>query len=163
KGDPLFKVNSEMAKRSLEKANAEVKKAEGVRDVYKEQVDYVKKLEDLKHPAPTEKEVEAKRGYAAAVAGLEEAQSAQKQAQLAMDWTTVRAPISGVIIERNLYIGQPVGLSATVSGGSSGSGSSGSQIGPGGGAPTGGSTSSMFGMTELRVPYIIASDLGEME
>ncbi len=163
KDDPLFKVNPQVARRTLERAKAALKMREGLRDSAKAGVDYVKKMTDLGHAPPTEKELEAKKNYSAAVAGVEEAESALKLAQLAMDWTTVTAPIAGIIIEKNLYIGQPVGLSAGIGGGSSGGGSGSVQSGLGGGASTGGSTSSLFGMTELRVPFIIASDLRDME
>jgi HlyD family secretion protein len=164
KDEPLFKVNPEMARRALERANAAVRKTEGIRDAAKDAVDYIKKLINAGHAPPTEKELEAKRNYSAAVAGLEEAQSAQRQAQLALDWTMVKAPISGTIIEKNLFMGQPVGLSAAaIGGGSGGSGTGSGQTGLGGGPSMPSSTSSMFGITELRVPFIIAGDLEKLE
>jgi HlyD family secretion protein len=164
KDQPLFKVNSEMAKRALERANAELKKAKALRASAKNGLDYLKKMMDTASVSVTkERELEVQTKYDAAVAGEEEAASALKQAELAMEWTTVKAPIAGTIIERNLYLGQPVGLSTAASGGGGGSSSGLGQSGLGGASSGGSSTSSMFGMTELRVPFIIASDLSEVE
>src|SRR5262249_47427382 len=57
------------------------------------------------------------------------------------------------------HIGQPVGPSAAVGGG--GSNAAPSPV-PGGGS-SGPSTSSLFGMTEMRIPFMIAADLGDFE
>jgi HlyD family secretion protein len=164
KNQPLFKVSPEMAKLTLERAKAAKNKAAALRESAKSGLDYLKKIMGTSSVSVTkERELEVQTKYDAAIAAEAEADSALKQAELAMDWTTVRAPIAGIIIERNLYLGQPVGLSATTSGGGGGSSSGLGQSGLGGGLSAGTSTSSLLGMTELRVPFIIASDLGELE
>jgi HlyD family secretion protein len=160
KGDRLFKINSEMAKRSLEKAEAALKKAKALRDSAKHGLDYLNKIKESKSVSITEeRELEVQTKYDAAVEGVEEAESALKQAKLAMEWTTVKAEAAGTIIEKNLYIGQPVGPSAAVGGG--GGNAAPSPV-PGGGS-SGPSTSSLFGMTEMRIPFMIAEDLGDLE
>jgi len=162
KDQPLFKVGSEFAKRGLERAQAGRRKANGLRDSAKSAVDYLKFLADNRAPQPKEKELEAQAKYHAAVEGVEEAESALNQAQLAMDWTTVKAPIAGTIIAKNLYIGQPVGPSAAAGGAGSAGGSSLAPSSPAG-SGSGPSTSSLFGMTEPKIPFIIAADLGDLE
>ncbi len=159
KGDPLFKVNDEMARRSLERAQAAVEKTKKLEDAAKTGWERLKDVRDKGYGS--EREVlEAQARYAGATEAVKEAESALKQAQLAMEWTTVKALIAGVIIEKNLYIGQPVGLSAAGGGGSSGGSAMASAAG--GGSP-GPSTSSLFGMTEPRIPFMIAADLGDLE
>jgi HlyD family secretion protein len=162
KNQPLFTVNNQMAQRTLERANAELKKAKALRESAKAGLDYLQQMQKIQSVTISkERELEVQTKHDAAVAGEEEAQSALRQAQLLMDWTTVRAPLAGTIIERNLYLGQPVGPSVPVGGGGGGSNAGLGQSGLGGaGGP---STSSMMGMTELRVPFIIASDLSEVE
>lgn len=162
KGQPLFKVGSEMTKITLDRAQANVDKTKGLQETAKQGLDKVKIYYDRDH-ATDQQFLEAKAKHVAATEAVKEAEAALRQAQLAMEWSTVKAPIAGIIIEKNLYIGQPVGLSAAMSGGSGGSGTGMGQSGLGGGPSSGGSTSSLFGMTELRVPFIIASDLGSLE
>jgi HlyD family secretion protein len=162
KNQPLFRVNSEMARLTLKRAQAAVEKAKKYEEAAKTGWERMKDVRDKGYGS--EKEVlELQIRYASATEGVKEAESALEQANLAMDWTTVRAPIAGIIIEKNLYLGQPVGLSATTSGGGGGSSSGLGQSGLGGGLSAGTSTSSLLGMTDLRVPFIIASDLGELE
>jgi HlyD family secretion protein len=163
KDQPLFKVSSEFAKRGLERAQAQVKKAKGLRDSAKDAVDHLKNIADKGYPQPKEKELEAQTKYTAAVEGVDEAESGLKQAELAMEWTTVKAPIAGVIIEKNLYLGQPVGLSAAAGGGGSAGGSNMAAPSPTGLSSSGPSTTSFFGMTEPKIPFIIAADLGDLE
>jgi HlyD family secretion protein len=161
KGDPLFKLNSEMAQRSLERAQAALERTKKVEDAAKTGWEKIKLYVDKGHGS--EKELlEAQIKHAAATEGVKEAESALKQAQLAMEWTTVKALIAGVIIEKNLYIGQPVGLSAGAGGGGSSSGTAAAVAGPGG-TSGGSSTTSLFGMTEPRIPFMIAADLGDLE
>ncbi len=162
KDQPLFRVNTEMAKLTLDRAKAALEKTKGLQNVAKQGLDKVKIYYDRDH-ATDQQYLEAQAKVTSANEAVKEAETALKQANLAMEWTTVKSPIAGIIIEKNLYIGQPVGFSAAMGGGSSGGGSGTGQSGLGGGPSSGGSTSSLFGMTELRVPFIIASDLGEME
>src|SRR5262249_42748593 len=107
--------------------------------------------------------LEAKAKYAGATEAVKEAESALTQAKLAMEWTTVRARIAGTIIEKNLYIGQPVGPSAGAGGGGSGGGGAAAAATAAGGAAGGPSASSLFGMTEPKIPFMIAANLGDME
>jgi len=162
KDQPLFRVNSEMAKHNLERAKAGLQKAKDYQDAAKTGWDRMKEVLDKGYGSQKEL-IELQLKHASATEAVKEAESALKQANLAMDWTTVKAPISGIIIDKNLYLGQPVGLSATTSGGGGGSSSGLGQSGLGGGPSAGASTSSLLGMSELRVPFIIASDLGDLE
>src|SRR5205823_13965291 len=97
KGDPLFKVNDEMARRSLERAQAALKKAKALRESAKNGLDYMNKITERGVATTKERELEVQTKYDAAVEGVEEAESALRQAKLAMEWTTVKAPIAGVI------------------------------------------------------------------
>jgi HlyD family secretion protein len=163
KGQPLFKVNPEMAKLTLERAKAAKNMRTALRESAKAGLEYQNKIMATGSVSITkERELEVQTKYDAAVAGEAEADSALKQAELAMDWTTVKAPISGIIIDKNLYLGQPVGPSPTMGGGGGGSSSGLGQSGLGG-PSAGASTSSLLGISELRVPFIIASDLGDLE
>jgi multidrug efflux pump subunit AcrA (membrane-fusion protein) len=161
KGDRLFKIDSEMAKRNLEKAQAAAEKTKKLENAAKTGWE---KLKDINNRGyGSERDVlEAEAKHAGATEAVKEAESALRQAQLAMEWTTVKAPIAGTIIEKNLYIGQPVGLSAAAGGGGS-SGVSAAALAAPGGSSSGPSTSSLFGMTEPKIPFMIAADLSDLE
>lgn len=163
KGQPLFKVGSQMHQLSLDRAQAALNKAKALRNSAKSGLDYMNKIKDSSSVSITkERELEVQTKYDAAVEGVKEAETALKQAQLAIDWATVTSPISGTIIEKNLYIGQPVGLSAAV-GGSGGSGAGASMPSIPGGSSSTPTVSSAFGMNEAKIPFIIAADLGDLE
>jgi HlyD family secretion protein len=163
KGQPLFKVGSQMAQFSVERAQAGLKAKKALRESAKSALDLMNKIKESSTVGLTkEREVEVQTKYDAAVEGVEEAETALKQARLAIEWTTVKSPIAGTIIEKNLYIGQPVGPSAAAGGGS---GSSGNLAAPSvpGGASSGPSISSFMGMGEAKIPFIIAADLNDLE
>jgi HlyD family secretion protein len=154
KDQPLFRVGSEMTKVNLQKAQAAVDKTKGLEESAKKRVEKVKEMREKGYGSLKE-ELEAEAQLSGATYGVKEAQSALEQANLAMEWTTVKAPISGTIIEKNLYLGQPVGPYAFGGGGTG----SAAQQGP---SPISSSIPSV-GTSEPKVPFMIAADLGDME
>ena len=161
KGDPLFKIDSEMTKRNLERAQAAVEKTKKLENVAKTAWEKQKDVQNRGYGSDRDV-LEAEARYAAATEAVKEAESGLTQAKLAMEWTTVKAPIAGIIIEKNLYIGQPVGPSATVGSGGSGGGAASMPSIPGGSSSTP-SVSSFFGMSEAKIPFIIAANLEDLE
>jgi HlyD family secretion protein len=122
KGDPLLeldhaladqklaqaKVAEKLAKAKVEAATASRDGAEVAYKHTKEKVDQAVFTKDELDKADYQKKAAAAM-LSAALVQVEEAQEAVKQAQLGVDYSTVRAPISGTIIDRKVNNGQLIG------------------------------------------------------
>jgi HlyD family secretion protein len=118
-GEPLVQLDDRLARQKLAQAelaiqlaDANVAKSRALLDAA--QINYHKQLELLKRNVGQEKdrdkaEMELKAAQAveeAARIQKQEAEAARKLAQLNLDLTTVRAPISGTVIDKKVVIGQ---------------------------------------------------------
>lgn len=122
KGEPLLELDHALADAKLAQAkiavrlaNANVEASEANREAaevaYKNIADKVAK-EVLTKDELDKADYQRKAAHAMVAAAhvkVEEAQEAEKQAQLGVDYSTVRAPISGTIIDRKVNNGQLIG------------------------------------------------------
>ena len=121
KGQPLIQLDDRLAKQKLEMAkvgvqaaNEGVKLAEAAREAAKLQAELLQSLVAQKVELKTKADLavlkvkEAADQLQAAKLKVQAAEEEQKSAQLGVDLTTVRAPQSGVIIDRNVEFGQLV-------------------------------------------------------
>src|SRR5262249_49654326 len=122
KGEPLLELDHALADEKLAQAqvavklaNANVEAAKASRDAaeaaYKNVKDKVAKeviTKDELDKAEYQRKAAAAM-LAAAQVKVEEAQEAEKLAQLGVDYSTVRAPMSGTIIDRKVTNGQLIG------------------------------------------------------
>ena len=82
KGQPLFKVGSQMHQLSLDRAQAALNKAKALRESAKSGLDYMNKISASSSvPITKERELEVQTKYDAAVEGVKEAEAALKQAK----------------------------------------------------------------------------------
>jgi HlyD family secretion protein len=149
KGQPLVRLNSEMAKLSFDRAQAALERAKAKRQAAQEGLDKMKRLEsqDL---IKTGDVIKAESELNEAKAGVKEAQALLDQAQKAMDWSTINAPVAGIIIKKDVLIGQPAG---PIPGSTTSRGSS----------LLGGSTGASFGVSSGGPLFVIAKDLKNLE
>jgi HlyD family secretion protein len=146
KGQPLVKLNTERTKQALESAQAALARTKDLEQSAQESCD---KLQDLKDFANSKDILKAKADLRAAKNAVKEAQSGVKQAELAMKWSTVEAPIAGIIIKKEVFIGQPVGPIPSTAGR--------------GQSAFGGSSSSSLGLGTGGPLFIIAKDMENLE
>lgn len=135
-GDPLLRLDDRVARERLEQAQDDVQQVEAdvsvkqdLRDAAEVDVQEAQKLRSTSPPQIREADLKkaelklkaAKTAVRAAEIKVEQARKAQKQAQLALDWMTVRVPVttetSGqkrkfVVIDRKVEVGQQVGPQA---------------------------------------------------
>lgn len=124
KGDVIAQIDTALFKASLAEAVASLKSAEAARDkAWVDVLDTKQKLqrvEDLrKQNLVAQSEVDtAKFQYEAAVAehklrvaAVEQAEAARNRQQVNLDYTTIYAPIDGVVISRDVDVGQTVAAS----------------------------------------------------
>ena len=124
KGDVIAQIDAALFKASLAEAVASLKSAEAARDkAWVDVLDTKQKLErveDLrKQNLVAQSEVDAaKFQHEAAVAehqlriaAVEQAEAARNRQQVNLDYTTIYAPIDGVVISRDVDVGQTVAAS----------------------------------------------------
>ncbi|MGE3808485.1 MAG: efflux RND transporter periplasmic adaptor subunit [Gemmataceae bacterium] len=121
-GEPLVLLDQQHAQAKLHQAEAAVtsakadlSRARAARDAAKVAVDIQQQLRD-KMIGKIEDYEEAKYKFASAKAAVEAAESmierakaALREAQLGVEYTVIRAPAAGIIIDRNVIEGQNVG------------------------------------------------------
>jgi HlyD family secretion protein len=146
KGQPLVKLNTERTKQALESAQAALARTKDLEQSAQESCD---KLQELKDFANSKDILKAKADLRAAKNAVKEAQSGVKQAELAMKWSTVEAPIAGIIIKKEVFVGQPVGPIPSTAGR--------------GQSAFGGSSSSSLGLGTGGPLFIIAKDMENLE
>jgi HlyD family secretion protein len=105
-------VTEKLANTNVEAAKASLDAAEAAYNYIKEKVDKDVLTKDELIKAEYQKKAAAAK-LAAARVQVEEAQEAVKQAKLGVDYSTVRAPISGTIIDRKVINGQLIGPPAS--------------------------------------------------
>lgn len=122
-GDPLLKLDSREASERLKLARfdeqlALAKLGEATAQEQAARAAY-DKLSRLKDVTPEPDVIAAKAHVTAATAQVQEVEVTIQKAhegvharQLALDATTIKAPISGTIIDKKVYLGQPVGVAA---------------------------------------------------
>lgn len=116
--DPqLFSAALEQARANQSAARGELLKAEVTAKDAARQLARVKSLSERKLVADAELDAAqanadvAQAGVAAAAGRLAQTKAAFHQAQVNLDYTTIRSPIDGVVISRNVDVGQTVAAS----------------------------------------------------
>ena len=106
----LAKLSQQLAEQELHKATAQRNaakaasdKLQGLRSDIRPEADAIKAKAELEAAQAQVQQAELK---------IEEAKQGVEGAQLRMDVTTINAPISGTIIDKHVYLGQPVGVAA---------------------------------------------------
>lgn len=124
--DPLVKLDQGLAQVKLEQAQAavemakrDVDRAEALRNAAQIALDFQKGLsKEIQIQAEVDKATyqlkAADAALEAARSTVVKAQKVQREAQIGLDKTVVRAPVAGVIIERNISVGQIVGPQAPI-------------------------------------------------
>lgn len=95
---------------AVEQANANLEKAQVAADLAKTTLDRVKKLYDKNLDSQSDYDT-ALSDYQTAVASVGIAKTALEQANINLSYATIKSPISGVVISRNVDIGQTVAAS----------------------------------------------------
>jgi len=124
KGDVIAQIDTALFKARLAEAQASLKSAEASRDkAWVDVLDTKRKLERVeglrKQNLVAESEVDAARfEHEAAVAenqvrsaAVEQAEAVRNREQVNLDYTTIYAPIDGVVISRDVDVGQTVAAS----------------------------------------------------
>ncbi|MCS6850157.1 MAG: efflux RND transporter periplasmic adaptor subunit [Gemmataceae bacterium] len=121
KGDPLIKLDDRLAQRKVDQARLAVQlaetdilRAEALRDAA--HLAYEKQLELRDKGVGFQKDVDkarmelqaAEAAVRLAQARKDEAEVVSQQAQLGLELTIIRAPISGVIVDRQVVLGQAI-------------------------------------------------------
>ena len=121
-GDLLFVIDPRPYKIAVEQAKADVERAQAKLEIASHDVDRATPL--ARNQTITDRELDTRKSMQRdAAGGVGAAEAALKQAELNLEWTSVRAPISGRISDRrvdagNLIVGGSTGatlLSAIVS------------------------------------------------
>lgn len=107
-GAVLFRIEPEKYQADVDSAIAAVDNAQAQADVSQAEFDRVKNLFEKKVSTQSEFDL-AKAQLEVAKASVKTAQAAKKQAELQLSYTTVKAPISGVIGEQLIDFGNLVG------------------------------------------------------
>ncbi len=95
---------------AVEQAQANLEKARVAADLSKTTLERVKKLYDKKLDSQSDYDT-ALSNYETAKAGVYQAQTALDQARINLSYATIKSPITGVVISRNVDIGQTVAAS----------------------------------------------------
>ena len=108
KGQPLFIINSALYKAKVDKAKAQLKKDEAQEAKAQRDVERLKPLYEQNAASQLDLD-NAIAAYESAQANVAMSQADLAQAELELDYTTVRSPFSGRISERNADIGTLLG------------------------------------------------------
>jgi multidrug efflux pump subunit AcrA (membrane-fusion protein) len=150
-GQALAKLNSQRSQLILDRARDTLERAKGALKSAQSKRDRVKELVDKGIGGSSKDLIQADADVDTATHGVREAQTGVREAELVLEWSTVTAPVSGIIIKKEVLIGQP-GLVPTAA-----SGRGQTLL-----AGTGGSSSS-FGMSTGGPLFIIAKNLENFE
>jgi HlyD family secretion protein len=113
----MFRAAAEQARANRAAAEGNLAKAEAQATEASRQVERSSILADRQLVARAEAETRqaehaaAKAGVAAARGGVEQARAAEHQAKVSLDYATIVSPINGIVISRNIDIGQTVAAS----------------------------------------------------
>src|SRR5262245_47462328 len=124
KNEILVRLDSKMARAKLGQALAELTAAKAAKAQAEDhlkaavkELGYQEKFDkSVKDPGSENQLIKAQIQKAAAETGLQVADAkiqaadqAKEQAQLNLDWTTIKAPADGTIVDRKVHMGQVVG------------------------------------------------------
>ena len=112
KNQPLFRINSDLYKARVDKAQAQLKKDEAQEAKYQRDVERLKPLYE-QNAASQEDLDNAIAAYESSKANVAMSKADLAQAELELSYTTLRSPIDGYISERYADIGTLVGPGST--------------------------------------------------
>ena len=110
KGQVIAQIDPTFLKAQLLEAEANLEKAKAQVDQMKKTSERASELFDRKLISQSEKE-EAATNYNLALAQFKQAQAAYHRAEVSLQYTTIISPIDGVVISRNVDVGQTVAAS----------------------------------------------------
>lgn len=110
KGQVIAQIDPTFLKAQLLEAEANLEKAKAQVDQSKKTSERASELFDRKLISQSEKE-EAATNYNLALAQFKQAQAAYHRAEVSLQYTTIISPIDGVVISRNVDVGQTVAAS----------------------------------------------------
>jgi HlyD family secretion protein len=110
KGQVIARIDPTLAQQAVREAQASLDRARADADMKKYTYDQAKQLFD--QAIITESEFRAASyDYAVSRASLQSAQAALDRSQRNLEYTVIRAPIDGIVVERNVDVGQTVAAS----------------------------------------------------
>ncbi len=110
KGTVIAQLDPTFLKAQLLEAEANLEKAKAQVEQTKKTLDRATELFDRKLISQSEKD-EAQTNYQLSLAQQKQAQAAYHRAQVSLEYTTIVSPIDGVVISRNVDVGQTVAAS----------------------------------------------------
>ncbi len=110
KGQVIAQIDPTFLKAQLLEAEANLEKAKAQVDQMKKTAERATELFERKLISQSEKE-EAATNYNLALAQFKQAQAAYHRAEVSLQYTTIVSPIDGVVISRNVDVGQTVAAS----------------------------------------------------
>jgi HlyD family secretion protein len=110
KGQVIAKLDATLLEAAVEDANASLERAQAQVDLTKNIVDRTQSLfqKDLTSQADLE---QAQANYKGALAGFSSARASLQRAKINLSYATITSPINGVVISRNVDMGQTVAAS----------------------------------------------------
>lgn len=112
KNQPLFRINSDLYKARVDKAQAQLKKDEAQEAKYQRDVERLKPLYEQNAASQADLD-NAIAAYESSKANVAMSKADLAQAELELSYTTLRSPIDGYISERYADIGTLVGPGST--------------------------------------------------
>lgn len=106
-GDVLVRLDQEDLQARFEQAQAAVAAAQAARDQAQVERDRVERLAEQKVAAPIELE-RVQTALKAAEAELERAQQARREAETILSYATIRSPIAGIVVDKQVEVGDTV-------------------------------------------------------
>ncbi len=110
KGQVIAQIDPTFLKAQLLEAEANMERAKAQVDQMKKTLERASELFDRKLISQAEKD-EATTNYELAVAQLKQASAAYHRAEVSLEYTNIVSPIDGVVISRNVDVGQTVAAS----------------------------------------------------
>ncbi len=107
KDQPLVKLRTDLAQHTLDRVKLALERAKYLREAAQSGWDQALPAYN-KGYLKTEDKIKAESTLKAAKAGVDEAEEAVKQAQEVLDRMTIKAPISGIILNKTVKEGKPV-------------------------------------------------------
>ncbi len=109
-GETIAMLDTTFLWAAVQQSNANLEKAEVAADLAKTTLDRVKKLYDKNLDSQSDYDT-ALSNYQTAMASVGIAKTALDQARINLSYATIKSPISGVVISRNVDVGQTVAAS----------------------------------------------------
>jgi HlyD family secretion protein len=110
KGQVIAQIDPTLLQAQMQDAQAGLERAKTSLDDAKRQMDRAKRLSEEK--LLSDQDLEARQvAYQTGLANLETAQAAVKRAKANLGYATIVAPVSGVVVSRNVDVGQTVAAS----------------------------------------------------